>query len=159
MNPAHRAARLAILALALGTAIHPAGAAGAAHDHAAHSGRLQLDHGRKWATDEPLRANMRAMRSVLAERIPAIRHGKLVPEDYRTLGAAVEQHVGRIVAECRLAPEADAMLHIVVADLVAGADAMQGKSATAPAAGAHKVVEALNAYGRHFRHPGWRSLN
>ena len=50
------------------------------------------------------------------------------------------------------------MLHIVVADLIAGADAMQGKGDLAPRVGAHKAAMALNAYGKHFRHPGWKPL-
>ena len=27
-----------------------------------------------------------------------------------------------------------------------------------PAAGAHRIVTALNQYGRHFEHPGWQPL-
>jgi hypothetical protein len=60
------------------------------------------------------------------------------------------------VANCKLTPEADAVLHVVVADLLAGADQM--KSGTDAAAGAHKVVTAANEYSRYFDHPGWKVL-
>jgi hypothetical protein len=50
------------------------------------------------------------------------------------------------------------MLHLVVADLLAGADVMQGKAKGQAAEGAHKVVVAANSYGRYFDHPGWKAL-
>jgi hypothetical protein len=40
-----------------------------------------------------------------------------------------------------------------------GADAMQGKSKTTPAAGAAQTVGAVNQYGRYFQHPGWKPID
>jgi hypothetical protein len=57
-----------------------------------------------------------------------------------------------------LPPAADANRHLIVVDLIAGADAMQGKGATKPAAGAGKVVQAANRYGQYFDHPSWQPL-
>jgi hypothetical protein len=63
------------------------------------------------------------------------------------------------VQNCKLEPEADAQLHIVIAELLAGAEAMQGKEpGVARRAGAKRVVKALNAYGEHFEHAGWKRL-
>jgi len=76
----------------------------------------------------------------------------------RRLGTLVEARVATIVAECRLEPAADANLHLVVAELIAGADAMQGKIRTTPAAGAMQTVRAVNQYGRYFNHPGWKPV-
>lgn len=154
----------AALAATVGTVAPSARAADEHHGHEAHHGtqdgpaKLALDHGRKWPTDAPLRTHMEALRTAFAAQLHAIHGNTMTPAEYAALGASVEQRVGRIVAECRLEPKADAMLHLVVADLIAGADAMQGKSETAPAAGAHEAAMALNAYGRHFRHPGWKPL-
>ena len=50
------------------------------------------------------------------------------------------------------------MLHLIVADLVAGADVMQGKVAGQPADGARQVVSAATAYGRYFDDAGWKPL-
>ena len=55
-------------------------------------------------------------------------------------------------------PTDDANLHLIVAELLAGADAMQGKSKTTPAAGAAQAVRAVNQYGRYFDHAGWKPL-
>ena len=132
-----------------------------AHDHAQGDGApaaLTLDHGKKWATDAPLRKRMSEIRTLMAQRIPAIHAGKLSAAEYKTLGVAVEEKVGAIVAECKLPPEGDAMLHLIVADLVAGADIMQGKAAGRPADGAHKVAVAANAYGKYFDDAGWKPL-
>ena len=129
------------------------------HSHAAAPTRLTLDHqGRKWTTDEPLRQRMSEIRALMAGNLGPINDGKLSPAQYQALGAAIETKVAAIVAECKLPPEADAMLHLIVADLVAGADVMQGKASGAPATGAHKVVTAANAYGRYFDHSGWQPL-
>jgi len=144
----------------VGVAGVPAPAATAAHTHEAAPAKLQLDHGKKWATDEPLRRGMGAIRAAMAERLDAIHRNKLTADEYRALGATVDQEVARIVAECKLEPKADAMLHLVIADLMAGAEVMQGKAKTKakPLSGAHKVVQALNAYGKYFDHPGWEGL-
>jgi hypothetical protein len=137
----------------------PASAAESSHSHsAAAPAKLALDHGKKWTTDAALRQYMGEIRTLVASDLGPIHAGKATPEQYKTLGAAVEKKVGAIVAECKLPPAADAMLHLIVADLVAGADIMQGKAAGKPADGAHRVVTAANAYGRYFDHPGWKQL-
>ena len=151
------------LAAALGVAAPLALAADPHHGHEDHHNaegpaKLTLDHARKWPTDAPLRDHMSAIRAALAAQLHGIHENTLKPEEFAALGANVEQRVGRIVAECKLPAKADAMLHIVVADLIAGAEAMQGKGDLAPQAGAHKAAMALNAYGKHFRHPGWKPL-
>jgi hypothetical protein len=152
---------LAVLFAALvGIAGAPVLAVGGVHSHESYPAKLRLDSGKKWATDEPLRRGMSAIRAAMAERIEAIHRNKMTADQYRALGATVDQEIARIVAECKLEPKADAMLHLVIADLMAGAEGMQGKAKTKlkPAAGAHRVVQALNAYGKYFDHPGWEAL-
>ena len=183
MKPHHTLAAAVAVAFALGAAVpafaadahsHAGAPEAAAHTHApegasaagadthAHAAgapsKLALDHGKKWATDAPLRQRMGEIRALMAAEVGPIHAGKLSPERYRQLGAAVEEKVAAIVAECKLPPDADAMLHLVVADLVAGADIMQGKAQGTPAEGAHKVVTGANAYGRYFDHAGWKPL-
>lgn len=129
------------------------------HQHAAgEPTKLVLDHGKKWATDEPLRKNMTDIRAALAAKEVGIHKGTLTPDDYKALGTTVEAHVATIVAECKLVPAADANLHLVVAELLAAADAMQGRAKTKPAAGAVQAVRAVNQYGRYFNHPGWKPM-
>jgi hypothetical protein len=149
----------AALAIALAFTGSSAALAAESHGHHGHGEvKLQLDQGRKWATDAPLRQGMGVIRAALAQNHDAIHKGRLSAAQYEVLGATVEHHVGRIVAECKLPPEADANLHVVVAELVAAADAMQGRSAEKPAKGAERAVKALGQYARHFDHPGFKRI-
>ncbi len=119
---------------------------------------LELDQGRKWATDAPLRKGMEAMRGAFSESLAEIRAGKLSAEDYRALGAKVHAEVARILTECKLEPWADRVLHQLIAELLAASEVLQGKAPGTPAAAAHRAVAALNDYGRYFEHPGWAPL-
>lgn len=155
----HRTLVAALAAALFALGASQPGMAADAHSHAAGApAQLALDHGKKWTTDAPLRQRMGEIRSLLAPQLGAIHAGKLAPAEYAALGVAVEGKVAAIVAECKLPPAADAMLHLIVADLLAGADLMQGKVAGTPVDGAHKVVTAANAYGRYFNDAGWKPL-
>ena len=150
----------ALIAAIAFAAVIPASVALAAETHAHGHGtapqKLQLDHGKKWATDDALRRGMEAIRDAV-QRAPAPLHkGTAAPEAYAELGGRVEAQVGRIVKECKLPPEADAQLHIVIAELVAGADAMKGaKDAKSGRAGLVRVDGSLKSYAKYFDHPHW----
>ena len=127
----------------------------AAHDHgAAAPSRLALNQGRKWATDAPLRAGMGRIRALVEPQLGAAHASKLTPVQYVALAGQVEREVGGIVANCKLEPKADAMLHLVIARIGEGTDAMAGKSAGAePEQGLLEVVAAVNDYAKYFDHP------
>lgn len=131
-----------------------------AHSHeAATPHKLTLNHGRKWATDEPLRAGMERIRDLVEPQLGAAHADQLTPEQYKALADGIETEVGGIVANCKLEPKADAMLHVVIADLGDGTDVMRGKhTQLRPALGLVKVTQALNQYGRHFAHPGFKRI-
>lgn len=148
--------------LALGATAPAFAATGASHDsHEEHAApaKLTLDHGRKWATDEPLRRHMGEIRTALAGKRHEIHKGALDAEAAKQLGGTIEKGVAGIVADCKLPPEADANLHVVVADLVAAADVLHGRSGEKPVRGAAKAVLALNQYGKYFDHPGFKRLD
>lgn len=132
----------------------------AAHSHdAATPHKLTLNQGHKWATDEALRNGMGRIRGLVEPRLGDAHAGKLTAAQYRELATQVETEVGGIVANCKLEPKADAMLHLVIADLGEGTDAMAGKTAKLPAAnGLVKVARAVNEYGSHFDHPGFKPI-
>jgi len=144
--------------LLIGAATAAVSAETHAHQQGAAPAKLQLNHGKKWPTDAPLRQAMAAMRNDLAGRLPAIHQGKLASEDYVALGKSIASQVGNIISQCKLEPDADAMLHIVIADLLAAAETMQGKTAGQPVAAAHRAVVALNSYGQYFADPEWRPI-
>ena len=151
-----RTAIAAGLALAFSV---PVLAAEPAHDHAAAGATLQLNQGMKWQTDEPLRKGMTNMRAALAKDLKVIHANKASDAQYEALAAKLNGEVAYVVQNCKLEPKADAELHKVIAELLGGAEAMQGKEAgVARRDGAVRAVKALNAYGKYFDHPCWRNL-
>ena len=126
--------------------------------HQEHDGvpqKLALDNGRKWPTDKPLRDGMDKIRALLAPKAAAIRSLKLPPDDCKELGVAVQQQATAIAARSKLPHDADLMLHVLVNDLLDGAQVMQGKGKVAPIDGAFKVLHTTNKYGTFFDDPGW----
>jgi hypothetical protein len=143
--------RKTALALSLALAFAAPVAYGqAAHDHghAADEAKLVLNQGQKWPTDAPLRQGMENIRNALGSRMK-----------YQALAPKVAAEVAGIVQNCKLEPEADAQLHIVIAEIMAGVEAMEGKvQGETRRAGAERIARALEAYGEHFDHAGWKRL-
>ena len=147
-----------LIATVLVLATSPSFAAQDAHDHghAQHSAKLQLNAGKKWETDAPLRKAMGEIRQSMASSLHVIHDNKLSPQAYGGLAKGVEAAVGDMVANCKLGPQADAQLHIIIADLLVGAEQMAGKTQQGKNMdGAVKGVGALNNYGKYFNDPGF----
>lgn len=127
------------------------------HAHHAGHGKLMLNDGQKWITDAPLRLAMNRISKALGARLPAIHENKLGSADYVALGKTIDDNVAYMVNNCQLPADSDAMLHLVLAEMVQGSEAMQGKTPDVKArAGAVKVVMALRNYGKYFDHPDWQ---
>ncbi len=147
----------ALFGIAIALATGPALAQTASHDgHAASEFSLSLNAGQKWQGDENMLKGMQALRDEFAARIDAIHEDRLSADDYRALAATVTEQTTFMIENCQLAPEADEQLHIVLAQVIEGASNMEGGND--PRMGAVMVVQALNAYGEHFEHPGWQPL-
>jgi hypothetical protein len=130
------------------------------HQHSAATHELSLDAGKKWATDEPLRHGMSAVRNAVAVDVNAIHTGKQSDAGYEALAGKVEAQVSYIVQNCKLKPEADAQLHVLIGEMMQGLDIMRGKDAQAQRRqGAERIVGALDTYPKFFDHPGWRPLH
>ncbi|HMZ82756.1 MAG TPA: hypothetical protein PLT94_10220 [Rhodocyclaceae bacterium] len=156
-NPALRCVAAVILALCVASPL----LAGEPHRHDSHAAAhgLVLDDGRKWPTDPPLRDAMTVIRKDIDASLHDIHRNRLSNARYAALAATVEARVADIVANCKLAPEADAQLHLVIADLLDGAAGMAGKRKDVRRSqGAAKVVSALQNYGNFFDHPGWQPI-
>lgn len=131
------------------------------HSHSHDAGEpahLTLNDGKKWATDDNLRQGMSRIRDALAAELPAIHSGKATAEQYRALAQKTNDQIAFMVKSCKLEQKADAMLHLVLADVMAGADAMMGQDGSEAHKGAAKITHALENYATYFDHPGWRGL-
>ena len=129
------------------------------HEQGVATAKLHLKDGKKWQTDDVLRQSMTHIGDALAPLLPEIHQNKLDAKSYDELAAKVNSEVANIVKNCHLEKDADEMLHLVIADMLAGADAMSGKDQkTTRQAGAVQVVQSLDRYGEYFDHPGWQNL-
>lgn len=149
------------LLLAAALAAPLAATAAGAHDHhgSAEAHQLQLNAGKKWGTDAPLRQAMTSIHGSVTQILPSAHAGKATPADYDAFGNAINQQIAYMVENCKLPAAADEQLHIIVADLAAGAEAAQGKHGEDKrAAGVVQVAKASNAYGKYFNHSGWKAI-
>lgn len=121
---------------------------------AAPASQALLEQGSKWATDAPLREGMEGIRARVAELRAKDR---FTIGDYRSLANALDGRIAGIVANCKLAPDADASLHAVIGELNTAASEMRGRWPE-PARGLHRAKEALDAYQRSFDHPGLKPV-
>lgn len=118
--------------------------------------KLQLNAGKKWGTDVALRESMDDINQAMATALPLIHEERFSNSDYATLATTISQRVGYAIEHCKLEAKADAMLHLVISELAAGAEIMDGKTAAARHDGAVRVMQALESYGKYFLHPKWK---
>lgn len=156
----HAPRLLLALSLALPFALSAGPTLAQTHDHGhAESAALTLDHGQKWATDAPLRQAMGNLARSVNENLPAAHAGTLTDAQYDALGAQANREFAYIVENCKLTPQADAVLHVILADMVSGAEVIGGKQADQPrATGVVRLAQALNRYGEYFNDPGWQAV-
>lgn len=135
----------------------------AQHVHDAHSQqgqKLHLNNGKKWRTDQPLRKGMAGIRATAVDTIDKIHSGKATDATYDAAVKTVGNELAGIVQNCKLAPAADAQLHLVISDIMAASEAMEGKSKRQSRTdGAVALARALNAYGAHFEDPGFKPVD
>ncbi len=149
----------ALLWLLAATAARAEAPAKAPHEHAAHehgapaATTLQLDGGKKWKTDETLRSGMAALRDELGAALPAIHAGTMQPAAYADLAGKLEKRIHGVVAACKLSPQADVQLHIVLGELLGGIETL--RSGKDRHAGAIRFLKGLDLYAAYFDHPGW----
>ena len=163
-SPIKTAVSIAIaLSLTLGASSHAENAmphAGATDEHAAHrhgghqAADLQLDHGQRWQTDAPLREGMERIRAAVAAAADhANATGGLDASSAEKLAGQIDAGIAFMVTHCRLAPQADANLHILIGQM-AEAAALAREPAGSPSALA-RMRAALDTYPHYFAHPGW----
>jgi hypothetical protein len=146
----------AVIALALccagpGFAVEPH-----AHGDTAAAVKLQLNHGKKWQTDEALRRGMSEIRAAMAEALTPIHENVFTPAQYDALAARTQIQIDYVVSNCKLPEAADQQLHVVLEQIIDGVAEM--KAATGRDQGAAKIVRALGQYGDYFNHAGWRPV-
>ncbi|PKO88026.1 MAG: hypothetical protein CVU16_14735 [Betaproteobacteria bacterium HGW-Betaproteobacteria-10] len=143
----------------VGPALAATDQASHSHEHSNAAPTQQLNAGQKWETDAALRQSMSNIRQAMTAALQQIHENRLPTKDYDRLAKKVESEVGNIVANCKLAPAADAQLHLIVADLLEGAEQMAGKNkAVKRQHGAVGIIGALEKYATYFDDAGFKPI-
>lgn len=150
-------ASLFVLGLGLSAGIGVALAATASHEgHQVGEMALTLNAGVKWQGDDNMIKGMEGIRGAIVPRLAAIHDQTLPAEDYKVMAAEIQAQVDFLVANCKLAPEVDEQLHMVLEQVLNGISEIQ--NGPDQRSGAVRIVMALKAYGDHFEHPNWQPL-
>jgi hypothetical protein len=127
------------------------------HRHEHMSAQPGGQVGKKLATDDVLKAGMDNIRQAMLARQPDVDAGRLGAQDYQRLAAELEQHLAKIVKNCKLSKETDRAFHsVVLADLTRDLALMRtSPKVEVQRVSAAGVMQTLRHYGDYFEHPGW----
>jgi hypothetical protein len=102
---------------------------------------------------------MRAVRALVLRDHSLVTHRRMPPAGARAFHAAVKREIERMLAGAKVAPEADAALRAIGAEIMGGAEAVAGMKPDVEAIdGIVAIDEALALYARRFDDPGWQPL-
>lgn len=129
----------------------------AQHDHghgavpAASAGSTaDVAPAQRWQADAPLRKGMAGIRAAV-DGLQHYEHGHMGPDQAVTLATQVQEQIAYLVANCRLEPQADAALHLIIARLGGSAQAL--KDDPADLSSIAPMRDALQDYSRQFADP------
>lgn len=114
---------------------------------------LQLDHGKPWGTDASLRQGMERIRKAVSIVHTSSVDGVLSKAEATALSAEIDDSLAFMFEHCRLAPEADTNLHILLERLMHASDSFKERPSSAD--GMSEVLRVLENYPRYFAHPEW----
>jgi hypothetical protein len=117
---------------------------------------LTLNQGKKWNTDTTLRQGMKKISDKVINAVPAYHHATLTKADADKLARDIHNQVNYLVANCKLEPEADATLHVLIGDLLTAASTLSREPLSPQ--GLPSIVRTLQQYPKYFAHPGWKDM-
>jgi hypothetical protein len=131
---------------------------GGAHNRGDHHGSaaLTLNYGKKWTTDQSLRGGMQQIAALIAPLTDIDDSEPLDPEQAAKIAFGVREQVNDLISNCKLDPKADAALHVLIADMFAGADVLMQPAPSME--GVRIIREALELYPQYFEHPDWKPM-
>jgi len=146
-----------ILALASGVAldmvISTVHAAQSHHDHASHSAVAPVATGEQWATDAPLREGMTRLQRTVEAALVGDPAQPIDDAEAIQLQKDIETHVSYLIENCQLPEQADAALHVLLIDLLKGAEALSEPANREQ--GIQRILASLHQYPELFAAPLW----
>ena len=125
------------------------------HSENADTG-LVLNNGKKWKTDAPLRLGMQKINDVVMSAANAYHHDTLTQEEANKVSQEIKKQISYLIKNCKLVPEADATLHVLIGDFLGAAEKIQTDPLSSE--GMPEAVQALIAYPTYFEHDRWGKI-
>lgn len=121
------------------------------HQHGHHEmTSLSLNDGKKWQTDHVLREAMQSINNEANKIASSFHHNELKKSEAEKMAVHVKDKVAFMIANCKLDPKADAVLHVLIGDLLAAADKLANDSQSHE--GLPEIIKALQHYYDYFDH-------
>ena len=108
--------------------------------------------GQRWATDAPLQDGMGRIRQAVT-MLEHLEMGHVDPKQAPALADQIQTAVNDMIANCKLAPDADAALHGLLVKFIAGAEAVRTGPVTLDKL--KPMQDALAQYPTQFDDPTW----
>ena len=104
--------------------------------------------GKKWLADTHLQQGMKNIDTAVNKASKTLHHGSLTLGEVDTLSSYIKAEVELIVVNCKLEPEADAILHGLIHEMLTGVDHLL-ENPKSPN-GLSKISDVLQKYQQHF---------
>lgn len=105
----------------------------------------------------PLRQGMQSINDAVISAVTAFHRDDLNKSDAKKLAKHINEQIEFLVQNCKLTPQADAVLHVVISGLLAGADQLAKQPSST--LGLPRIVVALQQYPKYFEQPGWKEIS
>ncbi len=146
--------RPVFLALGLVTLLGATAAPASAqqHAHPTSAAAASATPAQRYVTDATLRQQMREIHGAVAT-LERGQGDQASPQQTTRLADQVTGNVNTIIVNCKLPPDADAALHLIIGPLLRDASALKANPARRGAVAGMR--EALQQYARQFDDPGF----
>jgi hypothetical protein len=113
---------------------------------------LKLNRGKKWPTDQALRQNMTAIQKLMNDSMAKIHEGQFVDGDYLKMADKVDGNIKDIFKNCKLPTEADAQLHLILAEMTKQLEVLKkpGSSPEQRHEAAMAIMDSHHSYETYF---------
>ncbi|WP_295557735.1 hypothetical protein [uncultured Hyphomicrobium sp.] len=113
----------------------------------------------KWPADDVLRSGMAAIRKATLDSHTLVTHRRMPPASARSFAERIRKEADRIEADAAVPLTAKPDLKTLLADIVAGAEAVAGRGGElTPIDGIIQIDTALARYPERFDDPTWQPL-
>lgn len=126
------------------------------HDAQTHKLELALNHGKRWTIDESLHIGMTSLKREIEINLEAIHNNQFSTTQYQELARSLNDHLNFLFKNCKLEPQADAQLHILLAKIMGGVE--QIKSNDNQKQGVVLIIQSLQEYPVYFEDSNWQPL-